>query len=115
MDMLPVFFVITNDGDQPIRWSDMKAQLKTKDRSKLIPATEDDLLRRLSHPSRTTGSYAADSAAQERGKGRSEPKDLDEIERAVRGEGRGAAQLAGGFLFFDVADIPNPLAGAIFT
>src|SRR5208282_4255985 len=49
---MPVFFVITNDGDQPVSLVGMKAQLNTKDRSKLFPATMDDLLRRLSHPSR---------------------------------------------------------------
>src|ERR1035441_685637 len=49
---MPVFFVITNDGDQPVSLVGMKAQLNTKDRSKLYPASMDDLLRRLSHPSR---------------------------------------------------------------
>ena len=49
-DYLPVFFVITNDGDQPVSLVGMKAQLNTKDRSKLLPATKDELLRRLSHP-----------------------------------------------------------------
>src|SRR5271169_3713164 len=49
---MPVFFVITNDGDQPVSLVDMKAQLNTKDRSKLFPASMDDLLRRLSHPTR---------------------------------------------------------------
>ena len=49
---MPVFFVITNDGDQPVSLVGIKAQLNTKDRSKLSPATTDDLLRRLSHPTR---------------------------------------------------------------
>src|ERR1017187_1322663 len=52
---MPVFFVITNDGDQPVSLVGMKAQLNTKDRSKLFTATTDDLLRRLSHPSRNDG------------------------------------------------------------
>ena len=52
---MPVFFVITNDGDQPVSLVGMTAQLNTKDRSKLFPATTDDLLRRLSHPSRNDG------------------------------------------------------------
>ena len=34
---MPVFFVITNDGDQPVSLVGMKAQLNTKDRSKLLP------------------------------------------------------------------------------
>jgi len=47
---MPVFFVITNDGDQPVSLVAMKAELNTKDRSKLFPASMDDLLRRLSRP-----------------------------------------------------------------
>src|ERR1700687_3661395 len=49
---MPVFFVITNDGDQPVSLVGMKAQLNTKDRNKLLPSTTDDLVRRLSYPSR---------------------------------------------------------------
>src|SRR5271166_2985448 len=52
---MPVFFVITNDGDQPVSLVGMQAQMNTKDRSKLFPASMDDLLRRLSHPSRNDG------------------------------------------------------------
>jgi len=52
---MPVFFVITNDGDQPVSLVDMKAQLNTKDRSKLYPASMDDLLRRLSIQREMTG------------------------------------------------------------
>ena len=48
---LPIFMVITNDGDETISLAGMKAQLVTADRTKLSPADEDDLYRRLSHPS----------------------------------------------------------------
>src|SRR5260370_24555815 len=47
---MPVFLVITNDGDQPVSLVGMKAQLNTKDRSKLLPSTPYDLARRPSHP-----------------------------------------------------------------
>src|SRR3981189_1408917 len=49
---MPVFFIVTNDSDQPVALSGMKAQLITRDRTKLLPANTDDLVRRLSHPSR---------------------------------------------------------------
>ncbi len=49
---MPVFFVITNDGDQPFSLVGMKVQLNTKDRSKLFPSTTEEVVRRLSHPSR---------------------------------------------------------------
>src|SRR5882724_9149784 len=47
---LPIFMVITNDGDETISLAEMKAQLVTSDRTKLSPADEDDLYRRLSKP-----------------------------------------------------------------
>ena len=49
---LPVFFVVTNDGDQPVALSSMKPQLITVNRTKLYPSSTDDLLRRMSRPSR---------------------------------------------------------------
>src|SRR5271157_3137941 len=73
---LPVFFVITNDGDLPVSLVGMKAQLNTKDRSKLFPATTDDLLRRLSHPTRNDRQNTLPIPAQERGQGRREPQDV---------------------------------------
>ena len=44
---LPLFVVVTNDGDQPVSLGDMKAELITVDRSKISPATPDDIYRRL--------------------------------------------------------------------
>src|SRR5258707_15658693 len=49
---MPVFFIVTNDSDEPVALSGMKAQLITRDRTKLLPANTDDLVRRLAHPSR---------------------------------------------------------------
>src|SRR3954471_751710 len=45
--ILPIFVVVTNDGDQPITMGELKVQLVTVDRAKLKPATEEDLYRRL--------------------------------------------------------------------
>jgi len=47
---LPVFFVITNDGDQPIAIANIEIKLITANRSKLSPASADDIYRRLSNP-----------------------------------------------------------------
>ncbi len=115
---MPVFFVITNDGDQPVSLVGMKAQLNTKDRSKLFPATMDDLLRRLSHPSRNDGANRLPIPVplpKKEVKGGVGRKTWDEIEQAQFGakavEPHSSAR---GFLFFDIADISNPLAGANF-
>jgi hypothetical protein len=115
---MPVFFVITNDGDQPISLVGMKAQLNTRDRSKLFPATMDDLERRLSHPSRNDGANRLPIPVplpKKEVKGGVSRKTWDEIERARFGaEAVEPHSTARGFLFFDVLDIANPLAGANF-
>jgi hypothetical protein len=113
---MPVFFVITNDGDGPVSLVAMKAQLNTKDRSKLLPATMDDLLRRLSHPSRNDGQVTLPIPLPKKEvKGGVSRKTWDEIEQAQFGaKAVEPHSTARGFLFFDIADISNPLAGASF-
>ena len=113
---MPVFFVVTNDGDQPIALADMKAQLNTVNRSKLSPASTQDLVRRMSHPSRSdTPNPLPIPLPGKKVKGGMSEKAMDEIDRAQFGakavEPHSSAR---GFLFFDVSDIPNPLAGANF-
>ena len=46
--LLPIFFVVTNDGDQPVSIANMVVKLITANHSKLTPVTTDDLYRRLS-------------------------------------------------------------------
>ncbi len=113
---VPVFFVITNDGDQPVSLVGMKAQLNTKDRSKLYPSTADDLVRRLSHPSRNDRQVTLPiPLPRKEVKGGVSRKTWDEIEQAQFGaEAVEPHSTVRGFLFFDVTDISNPLAGASF-
>jgi hypothetical protein len=117
-DYMPVFFVITNDGDQPISLVGMKAQLNTKDRSKLFPSTTDDLVRRLSHPSRNDGPNRVPipiPLPKKEVKGGVSRKTWDEIEQAqFVAKAVEPHSTARGFLFFDIADISNPLPGANF-
>lgn len=113
---LPVFFVITNDGDQPISLVDMKAQLNTKDRSKLLPSTTDEVVRRLSHPSRNDGRITLPIPLPKKEvKGGVSRKTWDEIDRAQFGaKAVEPHSTVRGFLFFDIEDIANPLPGASF-
>jgi hypothetical protein len=114
---MPVFFVITNDGDQPVSLVNMKAQLNTKDRSKLLPSTTDEVVRRLSHPSRNDGARlpVPIPLPKKEVKGGVSRKTWDEIEQAQFGaKAVEPHSTARGFLFFDIADISNPLAGANF-
>ena len=115
---MPVFFVITNDGDQPISLIGMKAQLNTKDRSKLFPSTTDEVVRRLSRPSRNDGANRLPipiPLPKKEVKGGVSRKTWDEIEQAQFGaKAVEPHSTVRGFLFFDIADISNPLAGANF-
>jgi hypothetical protein len=113
---MPVFFVITNDGDQTVSLVGMKAQLNTKDRSKLFPSSMDDLLRRLSHPSRNDRQNTLPIPLPKKEvKGGVNRKTWDEIEQArFAAEAVEPHSTVRGFLFFDIEDISNPLAGASF-
>ena len=46
-DFLPVFLVVSNDRDQPIEVNGLKVEWVTANRSKLSPASDDELARRL--------------------------------------------------------------------
>lgn len=113
---MPVFFLITNDGEQPVSLVDMKAQLNTKDRSKLYPASMDDLLRRLSHPTRNDRQNTLPIPLPKKEvKGGVSRKTWDELDQAQFGaKAVEPHSTVRGFLFFDIADISNPLAGATF-
>src|SRR6476659_11135259 len=54
---LPIFVVVTNDGNQPVQLAGMKAQLITVNRAKLSPAGQEDIARRLARPSANTNRY----------------------------------------------------------
>ncbi len=45
--LMPVHFIVSNDGDQPLELANMKVELITHNRSRIQPATEEDLYRRL--------------------------------------------------------------------
>ena len=112
--LLPVFLVITNDGDQPISLSGMKAQFITVDRTKISPSTGDDIYRRLSHPNSSSSPYPL-PFPRKKVKGAVSQKTMDEIEAAqfsAKAVEPHATQ--SGFLFFDVGGISTPVAGAHF-
>lgn len=111
-DLLPILLVITNDSDQPVELTGLKAELVTADRTKLTPATSDDLYRRITHVRPSGTKYPLPFPKT---KGGVDSKEMNEIEsaqfKAKAVEPRGSQA---GFLFYDVSDLPNPLAGANF-
>jgi len=110
---LPVFFVVTNDGDQPVSIANMEIKLITANHSKLTPISTDDLYRRLSNPQASTRPSPVPIPLPHKVKGTISKKEMEEIEssqfaaRAVEPHGTQS-----GFLFFDVGGISSPLAGA---
>ncbi|MGC2480692.1 MAG: hypothetical protein WA423_12800, partial [Candidatus Sulfotelmatobacter sp.] len=52
--LLPVFFVVTNDGNQPISVTNMQVTLTTGNRDKLTPVANDDIYRRITNPRANT-------------------------------------------------------------
>jgi hypothetical protein len=111
---LPIFMVITNDGDQTISLAGMKAQLVTSDRSKLSPADADDLYRRLSKP-KQAGRAPLPLPLPPKIKGSVGQRALDEIENAhFAAKAVEPHSTQAGFLFFEVSGMSHPLDGAKF-
>ena len=81
---LPVFFVVTNDGDQPISIANIEITLITANRSKLTPISTDDLYRRLSNPQVSTRpSTLPIPIPRKKVKGTLSKKEMDDIESAL--------------------------------
>jgi hypothetical protein len=109
---LPIFFIVTNDGDQPVSIGNMRVKLITANRSKLTPIEPDDLYRRLSNP-QAKMSTNNPLPFPHRVKGGVTKQQMDEIESsqfAARAVEPHTTQ--SGFLFFDVADLNSPLHNA---
>ena len=111
---LPLFVVVTNDGNEPVELAGMKAQLVTVNRTKLPPATQEDIARRLTRPSANTNRDPIPFPTK-KVKGGLSKQAIEEIENAqfvARAVEPHSSQ--SGFLFFDVSGISVPLAGAQF-
>jgi hypothetical protein len=112
-EFLPVFFVVTNDGDQPISLSAMQVTFTTANRDKLTPVSPEDIYRRITNPRTNTNAPLPFPIPQKKVKGTISEKERNEIESsqfAAKAVEPHATQ--SGFLFFDIEDIPAPLAGA---
>jgi hypothetical protein len=113
LDLLPIFVIVTNDGDKPVQLSGMKSQLVTADRTKLEAAGTDEIRRRVTRPV-SRRSYPVPLPLP-KVKGGVSQKQLDEIQRAQFGARAVEPHTTqAGFLFFDVSGISNPLSNARF-
>jgi hypothetical protein len=109
---LPIFFVVTNDGDQPISIANIAVTLTTANRSKLTPIATEDIFRRLSNPRANTHPIPV-PIPQKKVKGTISPKERDEIETSqFAAKAVEPHSTQSGFFFFDVEDVTAPLEGA---
>ena len=114
LGLLPVLLVITNDSDAPIALTDVKPQLVAGDGTKLNPATEDDVYRRISHPN-ASGTRLPLPFPTGRVKGGVNTKEWNEIQSAqFKAKAVEPRSSQSGFLFFDISEVSNPLPGAHF-
>jgi len=109
---LPIFFIVTNDGDQPVSIANMQIKLITANHSKLTPIGTDDLFRRLSNPQAKTSTNNP-LPFPRKVKGGVTKEQIDEIESSqFAAKAVEPHTTQSGFLFFDVADLNSPLRGA---
>jgi hypothetical protein len=111
--ILPIFFVVTNDGGQPISIANLQVTFTTANHDKLTPISTEDIYRRISNPQVNTRPPEPIPIPHKKVKGTVSDKERNEIEssqfvaKAVEPH-----NTQSGFLFFDVEDITAPLAGA---
>jgi hypothetical protein len=112
--ILPVFLIISNDGDQPVTVKDMQAELVTAGRAKLESLTADDIFRRVAHISGSSTSPArVGPIPLGSNKNKKAQKQYEEIMNAVFTAAAVEPHTTkSGFLFFDVRNVKQPVDGA---
>ena len=108
--LMPVFFIVTNDGDQPVSIAKMEITLLTANHSKLTPVDTDDLYRRLTNPRMNTRPSPLPLPSKVKGTGKKEMDEVAAAQFAARAVEPHSTQ--SGFMFFDVGGIDSPLRGA---
>ncbi len=113
--LLPVLFVVSNGGSQPVVLDRIKVKLVLRDRSKISPATEEDMFRRFSRtPHNDSGVSRLPLPTPPRGPKAGVSRDVKEEMDAARFQSRpvepGGTQT--GFLFFDISETQKSMAGA---
>ena len=110
---LPIFFIVTNDSDQPVSIANMQVKLITGNHSKLTPIEASDLYRRLSNPQAktTTNNPLPFPRKVKGGVSKAEMDEIDQSQFAARAVEPHTTQ--SGFLYFDIAGVNSPLRDSI--
>lgn len=110
---LPVFFILSNDGDQPVVLTDMKVEFITVHGDKIRPAVPDDIYRRIQRKPGRPDKNPLPIPWPQKSKPRVKSEAQDEVERArFQALAVEPHSTQSGFLFFDVSGLRHPLAGA---
>jgi hypothetical protein len=114
---LPIHFIISNDGDQPVSLVDMQVELITVNRSQIPPATVDDLYRRLGKQTRRGDEPPRNPLPVPLPRQKVKPTVSKEVQQEIeamqfRARAVEPHSQQSGFLIFDVSGVSQPLAGA---
>ncbi len=113
--LLAIFFIVTNDGAQPISIANMQVTLTTAGRAKLTPIAPEDIFRRISNPRANTNPATPlpFPVPHKKVKGTISQKERDEIETSqFAAKAVEPHTTQSGFFFFDVEDVSSPVNGA---
>lgn len=112
--ILPVFLIISNDGDQPITVNNMRVQLVTGKNTKLDGLTTDDVFRRVAHISGNSNAPVRVGPIPLSGnKNKKAQKEYEEIQNAkFEAQAVEPHTTKSGFIFFDVEGVKQPLDGS---
>jgi hypothetical protein len=116
-DFVPVLLAVTNDRGESINLSQMDVELITSNRTKLLPATTNDVLRRFSktyrrgdESNRTTLPIPLPRRGPKVGAGKAAEDEIEAAQFGAKAVEPNATRA--GFLFFDVQGVRQPLEGA---
>lgn len=116
-DYVPVLFAVTNDRGESVSLSDMKVELITTSRTKLLPATTDDVVRRFSRTerrgdesNRTKLPIPLPRKGPKTGAGKGVEEEIETAQFGARAVEPNSTRA--GFLFFDIQGVRDPLQGA---
>ncbi len=109
---VPIFVVVTNDSNQTMSLTEATVQLITVGRTKIPPATEDDIYRRITKPPSGPSSSPLPWPKKKGGVAKDAQDEILNSRFAARAVEPHSTQC--GFMFFDVSGISTPLAGAHF-
>jgi hypothetical protein len=114
--ILPVFLVITNDGDEPISVNKMQAELVTAKRDKVEGSDVDDVFRRVAHIQGSSSNPNPRVGPIPLPGGTKNKKAQQQYDELMRAKFTAAAvephSTQSGFLFFDVRGVGQPVDGA---